>query len=229
MFKESFKPEIRRRSCAQRNFFILIQRVLSKMPESRNFDKSGLPPGQSAIRQIPRWGVDHPTIGGPVPKIDIDKWILSVDGEVEKPLKIAWKDLLSMPKTQASGDFHCVEGWSVLDLIWEGVSFKEIAESAAPKETARFVSFECADGYLTSLPLPDLLEKEALLAYRLNGEFLKESTGAPLRLVVQDLYAYKSAMWLTRINFTRLEILGFWESRGYSNTAGVWKNDRFST
>lgn len=199
------------------------------MPKDENDKRKGLPPGQKPIKRLLKWGKDHPTIGGPVPKIDLKKWVLTIDGDVKKTLKLGWNDLLKLPTVESTSDFHCVEGWSVLDLKWEGIRFKDIASMVEPMETAKFVSFICADGYTTSLPLEKLLGEDVLLAYKLDGEYLDEGIGAPLRLVVPEKYAYKNAMWITRIKFTDNKELGYWESRGYSDTADVWKNDRFST
>lgn len=95
------------------------------------------------------------------------------------------------------------------------------------KETVKHVFFECYDGYTTSLDLDSLLEDNVLLAYKLNSEWLEIPLGGPLRLVIPDKYAYKSAMWIKRITFTKVKELGYWEKNGYSDTADVWKNDRF--
>ena len=187
-----------------------------------------LPPGQEPIEKLLRWGKDHPGITSSIPKIDLINWSLVVDGEVEKPLKMNWTDFLKHPKITSKSDFHCVEGWSVLDCEWEGISFKYIADLVKPKEIVKYVSFECSDGYSTSLPLNELLEDDVLLAYRLNGKDLEDSLGGPLRLIVPKKYAYKSAMWINKIKFISKDQLGYWESRGYSNTADVWKNDRIS-
>jgi len=197
---------------------------------SKEHDKKirGLPPRQRPIEHHLKWGKDHPTIGVPVPKIDLNSWTLVIDGEVKKPLKLKWNDILKLPKIESISDFHCVEGWSVLNSRWEGVQFKHLIDLAKPKENAKFVSFQCADGYSTSLSLEELLTDDVLLAYKLDGKYLEQSLGAPLRLVVPNKYAYKSAMWITRIKFTSTKELGYWESRGYSDTADVWKNDRHS-
>jgi DMSO/TMAO reductase YedYZ molybdopterin-dependent catalytic subunit len=197
------------------------------MPPEKHKNK-GLPPGQKPIKQHLRWGKDHPTIGVSVPKIDLESWALVVDGEVEKPLRLSWSDIQKLPKVESVSDFHCVEGWSVLSCRWEGICFKRIVDLAKPKENAKFVSFQCADGYTTSLSLEELLKDSVLLAYKLDGKYLEEGLGAPLRLVVPDKYGYKSAMWLIRIKFTSKKELGYWESRGYSDSADVWKNDRFA-
>jgi len=96
-----------------------------------------------------------------------------------------------------------------------------------PLDTAQAVTFECADSYTTSLFREELKGDDVLLACKLNGEVLEEGYGFPVRLVVPSKYAYKSALWVVHVRFTRGKELGFWERRGYSDSADVWKNDRF--
>jgi DMSO/TMAO reductase YedYZ molybdopterin-dependent catalytic subunit len=194
----------------------------------RESQRERLPPGQTAVKRLLKWGTEHPGIARSNPKIDLKTYTLTIDGEVEKPAKLSWDDVLRLPKVESVSDFHCVEGWSVLSCKWEGIRFKEIADLAKPKETAKFVTFECADTYTTSLSLPELSGDDILLAYKLDGKDLEEGYGFPLRLVIPGKYGYKSALWVTRIKFTAKKELGYWEKRGYSDTADVWKNDRFS-
>ena len=188
-----------------------------------------LPPDQTPIKRLLRWGVDHPGIARSNPKIELRTYVLTVDGEVEKPLKLNWDAFLELPMVESVSDFHCVEGWSVLNCKWEGVRFRQIIELVKPRENAKFVTFECADGYTTSLSLEELSADDVLLAHRLDGRPLEEGYGFPLRLVVPSKYGYKSALWVTRITFTSKKELGYWEKRGYSDTADVWRNDRFSS
>jgi DMSO/TMAO reductase YedYZ molybdopterin-dependent catalytic subunit len=195
---------------------------------SKSQNEKKLPPGQTPIDRILKWGIDHPGITPSNPKLDLKTYMLVVDGEVANPVRLSWDDILRLPKIVSISDFHCVEGWSVLNCKWEGVLFKEIVKLTKSKETAQFVTFECADGYTTSLTLAELAGDDVLLAYKLDGKELEEGLGFPLRLVVPSKYAYKSALWVTRICFTSRKELGFWERRGYSDTADVWKNDRFS-
>ena len=196
------------------------------MPSSEK-GENRLPPGQTATNRILRWGIDHPGITSTNPRIDTSIYLLTVDGEVGNPVKLSWNNVLQLPRTVSVSDFHCVEGWSVLDCRWEGVRFKDLASLAKPKPTAQAVTFECVDNYTTSLFLSELEGDDVLLAYKLNGEDLEEGLGFPLRLIVPSKYAYKSALWVTRVRFTRGKELGFWERRGYSDSADVWKNDRF--
>jgi DMSO/TMAO reductase YedYZ molybdopterin-dependent catalytic subunit len=186
-----------------------------------------LPPNQKSIKRILRWGTDHPGIISTNPRIDTNTYVLTVDGEVKNPVKLSWNEILALPRRLSVRDFHCVEGWSVLDCRWEGVLFRDLEKLVKPKPTAQAATFECADNYTTSLFLSELAGDDILLAYKLNGEPLEEGLGFPLRLIVPSKYAYKSALWVTRISFTRGKELGFWERRGYSDSADVWKNDRF--
>jgi DMSO/TMAO reductase YedYZ molybdopterin-dependent catalytic subunit len=147
---------------------------------------------------------------------------------VENPVKLSWNDFMQLPKSVSVSDFHCVEGWSVLDCKWEGVRIRDIEKLVKPKDVAKAVTFECADSYTTSLFREELYGDDVLLAYKLNGKALEEGYGFPLRLVVPSKYAYKSALWVVHLRFTRGKELGFWERRGYSDNADVWKNERFN-
>ncbi len=187
-----------------------------------------LPPNQTATDRILRWGIDHPGITSTNPQLKLETYTLTIDGEVENPVKLSWDDFMQLPKSVSVSDFHCVEGWSVLDCKWEGVRIRDIEKLVKPKDVARAVTFECADSYTTSLFREELYGDDVLLAYKLNGEALEEGCGFPVRLVVPSKYAYKSALWVVHLRFTRGKELGFWERRGYSDNADVWKNQRFN-
>jgi DMSO/TMAO reductase YedYZ molybdopterin-dependent catalytic subunit len=197
------------------------------MNQGKN-DRSKLPPGQRPIKHLLRWGIDHPGIAGSNPKIDLSTYVLDIGGEVENPVILNWVEVLRLPKVDSVSDFHCVEGWSVLDCKWEGIRFSEIINLVKPRENAKFVTFLCADGYTTSLSTEELSGDDIVLAYGLNGKPLEEGIGFPLRLVVPEKYGYKSALWVIRITFTLKKELGYWERLGYSDTADVWTNDRYT-
>ena len=189
--------------------------------------KQRLPPDQQATDRILRWGTDHPGITSTNPQLQLETYILTVGGEVENPVKLSWSDFTALPKTVSLSDFHCVEGWSVLDCKWEGVKIVDIEKLVNPRDVARAVTFECADNYVTPLFREELAGDDVLLAYKFNGEALDEGLGFPVRLIVPSKYAYKSALWVVGLRFTRNKELGFWERRGYSDSADVWKNDRY--
>lgn len=187
-----------------------------------------LPPGQVAIAKLLRWGIDHPGIARSNPDINLKAYTLTIDGCVEHPLRLSWHEIEKLPRTESISDFNCVEGWTVLDCRWEGITLKHVLDLVKPTKAATSAMFECVDGYTTSLTLDELLHYGVLLAYKLDGKPLEPGYGFPLRLVVPDKYAYKNALWVMRIRITSTKEEGYWEKRGYSDTADVWKNDRFS-
>ncbi len=207
-----------------------ISQSLRTEPTTRDLtmSKVELPPGQHERRDILRWNIDHPGIIPTNPQVDLKRWKLTVDGEVAKPCTFTWEQFLNLSATESTNDFHCVEGWSVRNCRWLGVRFNTLLDLVKPKGDAKHVTFRCSDGYTTSLSLEELSSEDVLLAYKLNNKPLETALGGPMRLVVPSKYAYKSAMWVEQITFTKKKEMGFWERRGYSDTADVWSNDRFS-
>ena len=120
-------------------------------------------------------------------------------------------------------------GWTRIDNRWEGVQFAEVAKLARPTSKAKYATIECygVPLYTTSLPLEYLMRDDVLFAYNLDGKPLAPGFGGPLRLVVPGKYGYKSAKWVKLVRFTEAQELGYWESRGYSNTADPSTNDRY--
>jgi DMSO/TMAO reductase YedYZ molybdopterin-dependent catalytic subunit len=181
-----------------------------------------LPPGQYEVDELP---VLH---AGGVPHISKEIWSLEVDGKVKNHVKYKFEDLLKLPKTNIEVDIHCVTSWSMFRVKWGGVSFIDMFKIVKPTPKARFVIFGCEEGWTTSLPLKDLEDKDALIAYELEAEDLDILHGGPVRTVVPKKYFYKSAKWLKKMKFTEYDELGFWETRGYSNTADPWIEDRYA-
>jgi DMSO/TMAO reductase YedYZ molybdopterin-dependent catalytic subunit len=208
-------------------YFFKVPNLTGSCLPSEKSNQKELPPGQNPIKRILRWGIDHPGITSTNPRIKLENYTLTIDGEVKEPAKLNWEEFTRLPQSVSVSDFHCVEGWSVQNCSWAGVRFSDIEHLAKPLDTAQAVTFECADSYTTSLFREELKGDDILLAYKLNGEVLEEGYGFPVRLVVPSKYAYKSALWVVHVRFTRNKELGFWERRGYSDSADVWKNDRF--
>lgn len=182
-----------------------------------------LPPGQSEINQLK---VLHTGIG--IPPFDPETWRFDVTGEVDNPISLSYDEFRALPTMIRLADFHCVTGWTKFNNLWEGVSLKHIIGLSQLRSNARFATIECLRGYTTSLPVPELVKDDVLLAYRLDDKELPREHGGPLRLVVPYKYGYKSAKWVFRIKFTETQELGYWEQRGYSNTANPFTNDRYS-
>jgi DMSO/TMAO reductase YedYZ molybdopterin-dependent catalytic subunit len=162
------------------------------------------------------------------PKIELDKWRLSIDGEVEHPIVLKWEDLMALPQTEDVSDFHCVTTWSKVDMHWRGVRLLDIAALVEPKLSATHILCYGYDTYTTNISLEEALKEDVLLAHTVYGEPLSLEHGGPLRMITPQLYAWKGSKWIKRIRFMNANERGFWEERGYSNTAYPWRNDRYS-
>lgn len=182
-----------------------------------------LPPGQTEIEQLK---VLHTGIG--IPPFDKATWRFEVIGLVENVLSLSYQEFMALPRVMRVSDFHCVTGWTKFGNKWEGVSFQAIKRLVNPFENARYVTVEAKRGYTTSLSIPELSHQDVILAVRLDDLELPRSHGGPLRLVVPQKYGYKSAKWVYRLKFTEEQELGYWETRGFSNTANPFTNDRYS-
>lgn len=182
-----------------------------------------LPPGQTEIEQLK---VLHTGIG--IPPFDKATWRFEVIGLVENVLSLSYQEFMALPRVMRVSDFHCVTGWTKFGNKWEGVSFQAIKRLVNPFENARYVTVEAQRGYTTSLSIPELSHQDVILAVRLDDLELPRRHGGPLRLVVPQKYGYKSAKWVYRLKFTEEQELGYWETRGFSNTANPFTNDRYS-
>src|SRR5450432_3690774 len=180
-----------------------------------------LPVGQTITKKWPVLDL------GVQPDITLDKWQLIVDGAVENPLALNWKDFMSLPQTTNTSDFHCVTTWSKLNIHWKGVRLLDLAALAQPKETATYILCYGYDDYTTNVSLEEALKPDVLLAHTVEEQPLPKEHGGPVRMITPQLYAWKGSKWINRIEFLTKNKRGFWEERGYSNTAYPWRNDRY--
>ena len=165
---------------------------------------------------------------GERPVIPLDRWKLTLDGAVAEPTTLEWKHFKDLEQVVDVQDFHCVTTWSRFDLEFVGVRFSTIAALCQPSEDATHIFCHGSDGYTTNLPMIEAMKNDVLLVHQANGEALSVEHGGPVRMVTPQLYAWKGAKWINRIEFLTQDRLGYWEQRGYSNTAYPWRDDRYS-
>jgi DMSO/TMAO reductase YedYZ molybdopterin-dependent catalytic subunit len=180
------------------------------------------PPGQNVLEKR-AWPVLDL---GETPRIAPEAWRLVVDGAVDAPLTLSYADLAELPQRLVEADFHCVTGWSVLDLELRGVALDVVLALAGPRADATHLMAYAKDGYFTNLPLEEALKPDVLLVHSVEGAPLAPEHGGPVRIVVPQLYAWKGAKWVTRLELLTHDRRGYWEIRGYSNTGYPWRDDR---
>jgi DMSO/TMAO reductase YedYZ molybdopterin-dependent catalytic subunit len=182
---------------------------------------SRIPPGQY---QTQDWPVLH--YGG-VSKIPISKWELKLFGLIDKEKTLNYAEFMALPQTRVFSDIHCVTTWSRLDNTWEGVSISQLKTIIKILPDAAFVIVHAANNFTTNIPIQDFFEPDVLLAVKHNGEPISADHGGPVRLVVPRLYFWKSAKWITGIEFSAIDRPGFWERAGYHNHGDPWKEERY--
>jgi DMSO/TMAO reductase YedYZ molybdopterin-dependent catalytic subunit len=188
----------------------------------RPTDRARIPPKQ--VRTA-KWPVLH---AGTVPDVDPARWSLEVGGLAQAPFRLSLAELQAMPRQDTVCDIHCVTRWSRLDNRFTGVSVRAIVERARPAPDAQFVLIRAEQGFTTNLPLADFDRPENLLAWAHDGEPLSPEHGGPVRLVVPHLYFWKSAKWVTGLEFRRTDAPGFWEQNGYHMRGDPWQEERYA-
>jgi len=190
--------------------------------ELRADGRPRLPPGQQLVSMLA-------DMGGRPGKATASDWKLRIHGEVGRPLTIDFQELLRLPQAEITCDVHCVTGWTLLDSRWSGVRVKTILDLVKTRPSARFVIFQAAAGYTSNIPASEALKENVILAHSFAGAPLPQAQGAPVRALVPDRYFYKSAKWLEGIKVTVRDEPGYWETRGYSNSADPWKQERYDS
>lgn len=178
------------------------------------------PPGQRYIPSL----IVYRVLGQP--KVTIETYKLVVSGAVERTLVLSYEELLSLPRKRVSWDFHCVTGWSVNNVEWEGVELKDLLSVSRPLPSAEWLLAEGLDGYSAVFKLEDAIGG-GLVALRMNGEPLPPEHGFPARLVFKELYGWKGVKYLASIRVLEEYVDGYWERLGYHERGRVLQEERF--
>jgi DMSO/TMAO reductase YedYZ molybdopterin-dependent catalytic subunit len=178
-----------------------------------------LPPGQYQVTDFPVLSA------GPTPRVHTRKWEFRVRTETGREHTWDWDSFLRLPSEDITVDIHCVTKWSKFGTGWRGVSVDTLL--ADVETAAEFAMAHSYGGYTTNLPLRDLLDGQAWVAYRYDGKDLAPEHGGPARLLVPHLYFWKSAKWVNGIDLMEKDQQGFWESLGYHNYGDPWREQRY--
>ncbi|WP_410671232.1 sulfite oxidase-like oxidoreductase [Amycolatopsis sp. cmx-4-68] len=178
-----------------------------------------LPPGQYLAEDFPVLSA------GPTPRVRTETWEFSVTTETGEKHTWNWAELMALPSEKPTVDIHCVTQWSKLDTRWRGVSVDTLVGGLATE--ADYVMVHSYGGYTTNLPLADLLDGQAWIAYEYGGQPLTPEHGGPARLLVPHLYFWKSAKWVRGLELKTRDEPGFWENVGYHDYGDPWREQRY--
>ncbi|HEU0042649.1 MAG TPA: molybdopterin-dependent oxidoreductase [Jiangellaceae bacterium] len=178
-----------------------------------------LPPGQYLTEDFPVLSA------GPTPRVPLDEWQFDVTTESGARHSWSWSQFRALPTENVTLDLHCVTRWSKLGTLWEGVSLDVLL--ADIETEADYALVHAYGGYTTNLPLDDLLDGKAWVAFGYDGADLAAAHGGPARLLVPHLYLWKSAKWVSGITLGLDDEPGFWETAGYHNYGDPWREQRY--
>ena len=179
---------------------------------------------------LPTGGWRIYTVSGHMPTFDPATWRLEVGGLAERPLRLSYRELRALPRVEQVSTFHCVTGWTVRNVHWAGVRIADVLARAKPRPEAHALRFVSAERpYVDYLTLDEAALPDVLLAYEQDGRPLQREHGAPLRLVIPDMYGYKNVKWLERIELVPQAGSGYWEQLGYDRDAWVGRSNGYGT
>lgn len=181
-----------------------------------------IPPGQQETSAWPQLQA------GGVPAVNPDDLTFTISGEVEKEVILSYGEFTALAVDKVFSDIHCVTRWTRLNNLWEGLGSQTVTGLVKLKPDAKYVIVHAYGGFTSNLTLSDFLQPDVLFAAKHDDAPLTPEHGWPLRLVVPRLYFWKSAKWVTGIEFSAIDQPGFWETRGYNNHGDPWKEERFS-
>ncbi len=191
-----------------------------KEVEEKGFDPSRLPPGQYLTERFPVLHV------GDVPTYAPGEWNLTIGGLVNNPFALTFEELTALPSVTLTTDIHCVTKWSKFDTVWRGVKLKDILDRAGIQSDATHVMGHAEYGYTANLPLEDALLDESMVVREYEGEPIEPIHGGPVRLLVPNLYFWKSPKWLRGIELMNADKPGFWERNGYHMYGDPFREQR---
>ena len=183
-----------------------------------------LPPGQYETRDFPVLSA------GPTPHTPLASWTFTMQGADGKTARWTWEEFTALPRQTTTNDIHCVTKWSKFGTTWEGISIDTLLSEAAAKgiKPSPYVMARSDGGYTTNVPLADLTNGKAWIAFTYDGKPLPAEHGGPARLLVPHLYFWKSAKWVRELRLMENDAPGFWESLGYHNYGDPWREQRYA-
>ena len=203
---------------------MLFTRGFKGKARNRGAAQDRVPPGQYVTEDFPVLSA------GPTPRTSLEEWSFGLRQGGQTIAEWRWADFEKLPQTEVTVDIHCVTKWSKFGTDWEGIAIDTLISEAAAKgvKTSGYVLAQSDGGYTTNVPLADLTNGKAWIAFNYGGSPLPPEHGGPARLLVPHLYFWKSAKWVRELRFMETDAPGFWESLGYHNYGDPWREQRYA-
>ena len=186
------------------------------------FRENRIPPGQHEVTHWPQ------VQAGGTPAVNLDEWRITIKGLVEPEISLKFNEISALKYDRVLSDIHCVTRWTRLNNLWGGYLAETLVDLVTVKPEARFVIISAVGGFTANVPIAEFLQPDVIFAVKQDDAPLTPEHGGPIRIVIPRLYFWKSAKWVTGIEFTAEDQPGFWEKLGYNNHGDPWLEERYS-
>jgi len=154
------------------------------------------------------------------PRLDADSYRLALSGLIEQKRPWSVQELHALPQVTQITRHVCVEGWNMIGK-WTGTPLRVFLQRVGADLSAKYVGYECADGYYEGMDMPTALHPQTLMAFKLADETLPFDHGFPFKLRIPTKLGFKNPKWVTTIYVTNTQPRGFWPDRGYNWFSGI--------
>jgi len=155
-----------------------------------------------------------------VPELDGSDYKLGLSGLIARRRPWTLDELHALPQVSQVTRHVCVEGWSMIGK-WTGTPLRTFLERVGADLTAKYVGFECADGYYSSIDMASALHPQTLLTFKISDNILSPKYGYPLKLRIPTKLGFKNPKWITAIEVTNRYPGGYWEDKGFNWASGI--------
>lgn len=157
------------------------------------------------------------------PKVGASSWRLKISGMVNQPFELTYDEVVARSTLTKITTLMCISNELNGDLTgtaqWAGFPLKDLLDQAGVQEGAIDLKFRAADDYEDSIPLAAGLDPDTIVVTGMNGEALRDDHGFPARIIVPGIYGMKNVKWLTEIEVVGEDFKGYWQTRGWSDSA----------
>ena len=154
------------------------------------------------------------------PRLDPAEYRLSLAGLIADRRPWTVEQLHALPQMSQITRHVCVEGWSMIGK-WNGTPLATFLQRVGADTTAKYVGFECADGYYEGIDMATALHPQTIMAFGLSDETLPTKYGFPFKIRIPTKLGFKNPKFVTTIYVTNQQPRGFWTDRGYNWFSGI--------
>jgi DMSO/TMAO reductase YedYZ molybdopterin-dependent catalytic subunit len=154
------------------------------------------------------------------PEVDGQTYKLEIGGLVENKKSWTLPELYALPEVSQITRHICVEGWSAIGS-WQGVKLSDFLKLIGADTRAKYVWFQCAEGYSNTIDMPTALHPQTQLTLKFDNQILPRKYGFPIKIRMPTKLGFKNPKYVTAMWVQNNDAGGYWENQGYNWFSGL--------